>query len=174
MLSSQVSARMRASSAFAAGFGFSAGGASTVTALGRFFGFGGSGFGAASSSAFCSAKSGVYSTVSSSARRSCSEGSGLPGCSACFWAASVALNSSASGPSRMLARFRAIEDLLREIAVRLGGVSGRVVLEDACALHRRFCVANGLADARLEHEVAEALLQDLDRLARVERAAVEH
>ena len=32
-------------------------------------------------------------------------------------AASVALKSSASGPSRMLARFRAIEHLLREVAV---------------------------------------------------------
>ena len=40
---------------------------------------------------------------------------------ACSCADSVALNSSASGPSRMLARFRAIEDLLRQVAVGVRG-----------------------------------------------------
>ena len=46
---------------------------------------------------------------------------GLPSFSACRCAASVARNSSASGPSRMLARFRGIEHLLCEVTVRLGG-----------------------------------------------------
>ena len=41
-------------------------------------------------------------------------------------AASVARKSSASGPSRMLARFRATEHLLCQVAVRLGGGSGRI------------------------------------------------
>src|SRR5581483_10973208 len=84
-----------------------------------------------------------------------------PRASACFWAASVARNSSASGPSRMLARRRAIEHLLREVTVHLGGVAARVVLEDRLPLHRRLRVTDRLADLRLEDEVAEVLLQDL-------------
>src|SRR5512134_2709729 len=79
-------------------------------------------------------------------------------------AASVARKSSASGPSRMLARRRAIEHLLREVTVRLCGGALRVVLEHGAALHRRFRVAHGLADPRLEDELAEVLLQHLDRL----------
>src|SRR6185503_4164200 len=98
----------------------------------------------------------------------------LPACSACRWAASVARKSSASGPSRMLARFRAIEHLLRELAVRLGGGPGRFVFQDGGALDRGLRVANGLADPRLEDEIAEVLLEDLERLARVQRAADVH
>src|SRR5262249_60132045 len=97
-----------------------------------------------------------------------------PPCSACFCAASVARNSSASGPSRMLARRRAIEHLLRQVTVHTGGLAARVVLENRLPLHRRLGVAHRLADLRVEDEVAEVLLQDLDRLARVEQAAVEH
>src|SRR5205807_8184503 len=93
---------------------------------------------------------------------------------ACCCAASVALKSSASGPSRMLARLRAIEHLLPEASVRLRGRAGRVGLDDGAALHRRFCVAHGLPDAGLEDEVAEVLLEDLDRLARVQRPRVVH
>src|SRR3954451_13344915 len=113
----------------------------------------------------------------SSGGASCSAGSRSGAASvfrACSCAASVALNSSASGPSRRLARFRAIEHLLREVAVGLRGTAGRVVLEDGGALHGRLCEADRLADARVEDELAEVLLEDLDRLARVQRATVEH
>src|SRR5215210_5453982 len=113
---------------------------------------------------------GGCSTVSSSG----SPGTALPSFSAWRCAASVARNSSASGPSRMLARFRAIEHLLRELPVRRCGVPRRVVLEHRAAFDRRLGVTNGLLDARLEDELAEVLLQDLDRLAGVQGPAVEH
>src|SRR5262245_4350874 len=99
-------------------------------------------------------------------------GSSCP--SAWRWAASVARKSSASGPSRMLARLRAIEHLLREIAVGLRSGAGGVVLEHRRPLHGRFGIADGLADPGLEDEVAEVLLEDLERLPRVERPAVVH
>src|SRR6266545_8100293 len=89
-------------------------------------------------------------------------------------AASVARRSSASGPSRMLARFRAIENLLRQVAVGVRGLAARVVLQDRSALHRRLGVADRLLDPGLEHELAEVLLEDLDRLAGVQRTAIEH
>src|SRR5436190_21742653 len=60
-------------------------------------------------------------------------------------AASVALKSSASGPSRMLARLRAIEHLLCEVAVEGGGVAAGLVTQDGLTFHGRFCVAHGLA-----------------------------
>src|SRR2546429_2989637 len=93
---------------------------------------------------------------------------------ACFCAASVARKSSASGPSRMLARRRAIENLLRQLAVGLGGATCGVVLEHRAALDGRLGVADRLANLRPEDEIAEVLLQDLDRLARVQRALVVH
>src|SRR6266513_3718869 len=112
---------------------------------------------------------GACSTVSSrGSSRACTSGSGCSASGSFFpWrcAASVARKSSASGPSRMLARFRAIENLLRQVSVRLRGVPGRVVLEDGRPLHRRLRVADRLLDPRLEDEVAEVLLEDLDRLA---------
>src|SRR6185503_6107689 len=89
-------------------------------------------------------------------------------------AASVALKSSASGPSRMLARRRAIEHLLCEVTVGLGGRAGRVVLEHRAALDGRFGVADGLLDARLEDEVSEVLLEHLHRLAAVQGSRVVH
>src|SRR6185503_10013159 len=89
-------------------------------------------------------------------------------------AASVALKSSASGPSRMLARRRAIEHLLREVAVGLGGRAGGVVLEHRAALDGRFGIADGLLYARLENEVSEVLLQHLHCLAAVHGAGVVH
>src|SRR5918994_1605412 len=113
---------------------------------------------------------GGCSTVSSSG----SPGTAFPSFSAWRWAASVARNNSASGPSRMLARFRAIEHLLRELPVGRGSVAGRVVLEHRAPLHGRLGVANCLLDPGLEDQLAEVLLQDLDRLARVERPPVEH
>src|SRR5947207_194162 len=112
------------------------------------------------------AKSGTCSTVSS--------GTGLPSRSACRCAASVAWNSSASGPSRMLARLRAIENLLRKLAVGLGGASAGVVFQDRGPLHRGLGVANGLANLGVENQVAEVLLEDLDGIARVQRPAVVH
>src|SRR4051812_42997965 len=100
----------------------------------------------------------------------CSPAAGVP------WrcAASVARNSSARGPSRMLARFLAIEHLLREVAVHVRGGAGRFVREDRRSLHRRLGEANGLADTGLVDEVAEVLAQDLVRFARVGDALVEH
>src|SRR6266576_2251323 len=74
----------------------------------------------------------------------------------------------------MLARLRAIEHLLRKVAVGLSGASAWVVLEDGGALDRGLRVANGLSNPRVEDQVAEVFLEDLHRLARVQRAAVVH
>src|SRR3954467_1325823 len=79
---------------------------------------------------------------------------------------SVLLNRAASGPSRMLARLLGPamgENLLREIAIGLGGDAVRVVLENGHPLHGGLREADGLADARGEDPVAEVLLHDLDR-----------
>src|SRR5438094_9740810 len=92
-----------------------------------------------------SARGGVGVSTSSSQVGTCSTvdscgssggASGAP-CSCCRCAASVALKSSASGPSRMLARFRAIEHLLRELTVELGSVAVRLVPQNGLALHGR-------------------------------------
>src|SRR5213592_2605208 len=93
-----------------------------------------------------SSQVGTCSTVDS-----CGSSAGAPGCSISCWrcAASVALKSSASGPSRMLARFRAIEHLLREVAVQRGGVAVRVVAEHGLTFHRGLRVADRLPDLRL-------------------------
>src|SRR2546430_1564480 len=135
------------------------------------------GWGTAAAAASCcpSANWGTCSTVSSCG--SIASGGGVASGSAfpaCFCAASVARKSSASGPSRMLARRRAIENLLRQLAVGLGGATCGVVLEHRGALDGRFGVANRLANLRSEDEVAEVFLQDLDRLARMQRALVVH
>src|ERR671937_3107144 len=148
--------------AAATGFGAGSGGGGPGSGTGS--GFGGSG-GASTSSSHV----GTCSTVDS-----CGSSSGAAACSACRCAASVARNSSASGPSRMLARFRAIEHLLRQLTVRLGGGSGGVVLQHGRALHRCLRVADRLADPGLVDEVAEVLLEDLEGLARVQRPAVVH
>src|SRR5918994_4808299 len=113
---------------------------------------------------------GGCSTVSSSG----SPGTDFPSFSAWRWAASVARNSSASGPSRMLARFRAIEHLLRELPVGRCGVAGRVVLQHRASLNGRLGIANGLLDPGLEDELAEVLLEDLDGFAGVQGPPVEH
>ena len=86
-----------------------------------------------------------------------------PAVSSARRAASVARNSSASGPSRMLARFRAIcsllcDNLARELAVRLRGGTGRVVLQHRAALHGRLGVPDRLPDAGAVHQIAEVLL----------------
>src|SRR3954454_4477356 len=87
---------------------------------------------------------------------------------------SVALNSWANGPSRMLWRFAIAKHLLRQVAVRPGGVPVRVVLQHRRALHGGLGIPDRLSDPRVEDEVPEVLLEDLDRLARVQRAPVEH
>src|SRR6266576_3800486 len=135
----------------------------------------GSGTAATRASSCACANPGTCSTVSSCGSSASGGGtvSGSP-FSACLCAASVARKSSARGPSRMLARLRAIEHLLRELAVGLGGASAGVIFEDGGALHRGLRVANGLANLGVEDEVAEVLLEDLHRLARVQRAAVVH
>src|SRR5437588_6164902 len=143
---------------------------------------GGGGAGASDAFAAHSGTCGTVSSIGSCTGRGGGAGSGAfsPGSSAaasgpaCRWAASVALNSSASGPSRMLARFRAIEYLLRKLSVGLGRAARGVVPQDGQALHGRLGITNGLADPRPEDEVAEVLLEDLDRLARVQRPSVVH
>src|SRR5581483_8004798 len=146
----------------------------------------GVGAGGAGVSARASSQLGTCSTVRSSGSFSGASGSALrapvtsprspsgPACSAWRCAASVARKSSASGPSRMLARRRAIEHLLGEVAVHARGVPGRVVLQDRLSLHGRLCIAHSLADLRVQHEVAEVLAQDLDRFLRVQQALVVH
>src|SRR6185312_10012642 len=90
-------------------------------------------------------------------------------------ASSVFLKRSAKGPSRMLARLPVAmgQHLLREVAIRLRGLPGRIVLEHGHPLHGSLCETHGLADARCEHTIAEVLLQDLDRLLRVQRPRVD-
>src|ERR671934_659853 len=106
----------------------------------------GSGFGGAGVST-SSSQLGTCSTVDS-----CGSSAGAA-CSAWRCAASVARKSSASGPSRMLARFRAIEHLLCELAVERGRFARRVIREHGLSLHGSFCVTNGLANQCLVDEV---------------------
>src|SRR3954469_11556685 len=89
---------------------------------------------------------------------------------------SVERKRSARGPSRMLARFlRAMgENLLGEVAVGTRSLAVRVVLEDGGAADRRLGELDRLADPRLEDEVPEVLLQDLDRLLGMHGPRVEH
>src|SRR5690242_6520178 len=111
---------------------------------------------------------------SASMPTSVSASGSAPAASRAASARSVALNSAASGPSRMLWRFAIAKHLPGEVAVRPGGDPVRVVLEHRRALHRRLGVANRLPDAGVEHERPEVLLEDLDGLTRVQRAGVEH
>src|SRR5580765_6123054 len=83
-----------------------------------------------------SSQVGTCSTVDSCGSSAAGSSAGAT-CSCCRCDASVALKSSASGPSRMLERFRAIEHLLREVAVVLGCVAARVVAQHGLSLHRR-------------------------------------
>src|SRR4051812_49326531 len=94
--------------------------------------------------------------------------------SAAWASSSVLRKSAASGPSLMLARLpdAMSENLLRKVAIGLGGGTVRVVLQDGHALHGRLGEAHRLADARGEHPVAEVLLEDLDRLLGVDRPRV--
>src|SRR5689334_12747059 len=94
----------------------------------------GSGWGSGTGGTGVSTSSSQVGTCSTVDSCGSSAGGGVSGRSCCRCAASVALKSSASGPSRMLARFRAIEHLLREVAVEGGGVAGRVVPEHRLAL----------------------------------------
>src|SRR6478609_3175974 len=87
---------------------------------------------------------------------------------------SVARKSSASGPSRMLARRRAIQYLLGQVAIHARSLTGRVVLQHRLPLDRSLGKTDGLADPRVEDEIPEVLLQDIDSLARVEKPLVEH
>src|SRR6185437_8855650 len=89
-------------------------------------------------------------------------------------AASVALKSWASGPSRMLWRFAIAQHLPRQIAICLGGVALGIVLEHRGSLHGRLGIADRLADPGVEDQAAEILLQDLDRLPGMQRPSVEH
>src|SRR6266545_5489349 len=149
------------------------GSSSTGRRSGRAGGSGGGSGVTGSNGGACSTVSSNGSPGAAFARGSGSRsGSGFSGCWRC--AASVARKSSASGPSRMLARFRAIENLLRQVAVGVRSLAARVVLQDRGALHRRLGVADRLLDPGLEHELAEVLLEDLDRLAGVQRTAIEH
>src|SRR4051794_39420930 len=90
------------------------------------------------------------------------------------WAASVARNRSASGPSRMLALFLAIEHLLRKVTVQRSCVALRLVGEHGESLHGSLGEADRLPDPCLVDEIAEVLAEDLVGLARVGQALVEH
>src|SRR4029077_5665707 len=85
----------------------------------------------------CSTVRSSGSVAGVSGSDSCAGGCSVPPCSAWRCAASVARKSSASGPSRMLARRRAIEHLLGEIAVHVRSLSARVVLQHRLSLHGR-------------------------------------
>src|SRR6059036_3991178 len=118
-----------------------------------------------------SSQVGTCSTVDS-----CGSSGGAAGAPCSCWrcAASVALKSSARGPSRMLARLRAIEHLLGEVAVQLRGIAARLVAQHRLALHGSLRVPDRLADLRLEDEIAEVLLEDVDRFLRMQQALVVH
>src|SRR5215210_2216632 len=132
----------------------------------------GSGSGSGTGSGLGGAGSSMCSTVCSGGSAAASvSGAASPPSRCCD---SVRRKSSASGPSRMLARFRAIEHLLGEVAVERRGLAGRIVGQHRLAPDRSLRKADRLADAGVEDEVAEVLVQDLHRLARVQRAAVEH
>src|SRR2546423_11087879 len=119
----------------------------------------GSGAGSGSGSGCGSGRGGAGVSTSSSQVGTCSTvdscgssaGSGAAVVSRSCWrcAASVALKSSASGPSRMLARFRAIEHLLREVAVEVGGVGVGGVGGGGGGGGGGLGVAHGLANLRL-------------------------
>ena len=64
------------------------------------------------------------------------------------------------------------ENLLREIAIGLGGHPVRIVLQHRHALDGRLREPDRLPDPRREHAIAEVLLQDLDRLLGVDGARV--
>ena len=87
------------------------------------------------------------------------------------------LRERAFSHARALTRHRASppwRDLTRQRPIGVCGGAGRVVLEDGAALDRRLCVPDGLPDPGRVHELTEVLLEDLDRLARMQRAAVVH
>src|SRR5260370_34355283 len=136
------------------GSGVGSGAAGRGGGVGSGVGWGRGGAGVSTSSS----QVGTCSTVDS-----CGSSAGASGAPCSCWrcAASVALKSSASGPSRMLARFRAIEHLLREVTVQLCGVAARVVAQHGLSLHGSLRVPNRLADLRLEDEIAEVLLEDV-------------
>src|SRR5919201_4174301 len=144
--------------------GFGGGSGSGGPGSGTGCGFGGAGVSTSSSHV------GTCSTVDSCG----SSAGGAFSVSCCRCAASVALKSSASGPSRMLARFRAIEHLPGQVAVQLGGFTAWVVGQHRLSLHRRLRVTDRLADQRPVHKVAEILLEDLDRLFRMQQPLVVH
>ena len=66
------------------------------------------------------------------------------------------------------------QDLLRQIAIVLGRVALRIVLEHGAPFHGRLGELDRLADPRLEDELAEVLLEDLDRLLGVDGPGIEH
>src|SRR5882724_7279313 len=152
---------------YAAGGGGSGGSGRGSGGVGSGVGSGRGGAGVSTSSS----QVGTCSTVDS-----WGSSAGVAGTACSCWrcAASVALKSSARGPSRMLARFRAIEHLLSEVAVELRGVAARLVTQHRLALHGSLRVPDRLADLRVEDEIAEVLLEDVDRFLRVEQALVVH
>src|SRR4051812_49342564 len=118
-----------------------------------------------------SAATGAGETGGSSVGSCCCSGSSF----FCWrWAASVARKSSASGPSRMLARFLAMEHLLCEVAVHRRRLSRGFVLEHRLPLHGRLGESDRFADTCVVDELAEVLAKDLVGLARVREALVVH
>src|SRR5690242_10774552 len=105
--------------------------------------------------------------------------SSTTGCWVVGWSSSggvVERKRSARGPSLMLARLgRAIfQDLLRQVAVVVRRVPLRIVLQHAGPPDGRLGELDRLSDPRLEDQLAEVLLEDLDRLLGVNGPGVEH
>src|SRR3954468_12921565 len=141
------------------------------------------GFAGNGSSHRAAGRSGSGSTAISGSRAgsgvgagSCSGGSsaGISSPWARRCAASVARKSSASGPSRILARFLATEHLLCQVAVQLGRLALRLVGQDGRAGDGCLGVADRLAGSGVVDEVAEVLAQDLVGLAGVRQPTVVH
>src|SRR3954464_960124 len=161
--------RLAGFSSCAGGSGFSGGSGSAATGSGSGGAGGGPGAGAAAF-AECGAAAGAEGL---SAAFSADSSAGVWATFSCD--PSVCRNRSASGPSRMLAlRLLTLEHLLGERPIRLGRLALGFVAQYRLALDRRLGVANRLADARPEHELAEVLLEDLDGLAHVQRTRVVH
>ena len=85
---------------------------------------------------------------------------------------SVTLSPSCRGLAPARHAHRALPDLAGEVTVPPGRLALRVVAQNALALDGGLGEADRLADARPVDAVAEALLEQLDRLAAVDRAAV--
>src|SRR3954469_7925164 len=95
--------------------------------------------------------------------------------SPCSPSSSVLRKRAASGPSRMLARLplAIAENLLSQLAVAVRSLAVWVVLEHGHSLHGGLCEAHRLRYARGEDPIAEVLLEQFDRLLRMNGTRVD-